>query len=245
MGRTHPRLYSARLRVNVCAAIGLVAGLIAAPFSPWQLSLLIGWIGLTSSLLAWIWPEIIGCDAATTQARSTAEDNSRITAVAVMVTASVVSLVGVGFGLAKARHVDFAMEVALTVVAVLAVVLSWCVVHSMFTLRYAHQYYIAPVGGIEFPGDTDTAHNTAPDYRDFAYFAFTIGMSFAVSDTNVTSQVVRRITLRHALGQLPVRHRDRWSDDQRDCQLHPVTVASASLPMPPSRSSMPVSVRSR
>lgn len=187
------RLYSARLRVNVCAVIGLAAGLISAPFAPWQMSLLIGWIGLTGSLLAWIWSEIIGCDAATTQARSTAEDDSRVVAVVVMVTASVVSLVGVGFGLAKARHVDFPMEVALTIVAVLSVVLSWCVVHSMFTLRYAHQYYTAPIGGIEFPGDT------VPDYRDFAYFAFTIGMSFAVSDTDITSQVVRRITLRHAL----------------------------------------------
>ena len=193
------RLYSARFRVNVCAVIGLVAGMIVAPFSPWQLALLIGWIGLTGSLLAWIWVEIASCDAATTQARSTAEDDSRVTAIVVMVTASVISLVGVGFGLAKARHVEFPMEVALTVVAVLSVVLSWSVVHSMFTLRYAHQYYTAPIGGIEFPGDTDTPHDTAPDYRDFAYFAFTVGMSFAVSDTNVTTQQVRRIVLRHAL----------------------------------------------
>lgn len=193
MGLGQSRLSSARLRVNVSAAIGLVAGLIAAPFLPWQLSILIGWIGLTVSLLTWIWTEIIGCDAATTEARSTAEDNSRITAVAVMVTASVISLVGVGFGLVKARQVGFAMEVALTTIAVLSVVLSWFVVHSMFTLRYAHQYYIAPVGGIDFPG------GEAPDYRDFAYFAFTIGVAFAVSDTDVTSQRVRRIVLRHSL----------------------------------------------
>lgn len=193
MTTTDLHLYSARLRVNVCAAIGVVAGLVASPFSPWQLSLLIGWIALTGTLLAWIWIENLGCDAADTQARSTVEDNSRLTAVAVMVTASVISLVGVGFGLAKAHRVDVAMEVALTVVAVLSVMLSWFVVHSMFTLRYAHQYYTAPVGGIEFPG------GEAPDYRDFAYFAFTIGVAFAVSDTNVTSQAVRRITLRHSL----------------------------------------------
>lgn len=186
-------LYSARLRVNVCAVVGLIAGLVASPFGPWQLSLLIGWIALTGPLLGWIWLENIGCNAADTQARSTAEDNSRITAVAVMVSASVVSLVGVGFALAKARRVEFPMEVALTVVAVLSVMVSWFVVHSMFTLRYAHQYYAAPVGGIEFPG------GEAPDYRDFAYFAFTIGVAFAVSDTDVTSQVMRRITLRHSL----------------------------------------------
>ena len=114
-------------------------------------------------------------------------------AVAVMLTASVISLVGVGCGLAKAGHVELPMEVALTVVGVLSVMLAWSVVHSMFTLHYAHQYYSEPVGGIDFPGDT------APDYLDFAYFAFTIGMSFAVSDPNVTSPVVRRMVLRHAL----------------------------------------------
>lgn len=193
MATADMHLYSARLRVNVCASFGLVAGVTAAPFSPWQLSLLIGWIALTSTLLAWIWVENIGCDAADTQARSTAEDNSRVTAVAVMVTASVVSLVGVGFALAKARRVELPMEVALTIVAVLSVLLSWFVVHTMFTLRYAHQYYNAPVGGIEFPGESN------PDYRDFAYFAFTIGVAFAVSDAVVTSQALRRITLRHSL----------------------------------------------
>ena len=193
MATTDMHLYSARLRLNVCASVGVVAGLIAAPFSPWQLSLLIGWIALTSTLLVWIWVENIGCDAADTQARSTAEDDSRVTAVAVMVTASVVSLVGVGFALAKARRVGLTMEVALTIVAVLSVLLAWFVVHTMFTLRYAHQYYKAPVGGIEFPGGSN------PDYGDFAYFAFTIGVAFAVSDAAVTSQAVRRITLRHSM----------------------------------------------
>ena len=187
------RHYSARRRVNVCASFGLVAGASSAFFLPWQLATLVGWVTLTSTLLAWMWIDIGPCDAADTQARSMMEDNSRVAAVVVMVTASVVSLVGVGFGLAKARHVGTQMEVALTVVSVAAVMLSWCVVHTMFTVHYAHQYYIDPVGGIEFPG------REAPDYRDFAYYAFTVGVSFAVSDTNVTSRVIRRITLRHAL----------------------------------------------
>ena len=184
---------SARRRVNLCASFGLVAGASSAFFLPWQLATLVGWVTLTSTLLAWMWIDIGPCDAADTQARSMMEDSSRVAAVVVMVTASVVSLVGVGFGLAKARHVGSRMEVALTVVSVAAVMLSWCVVHTMFAVHYAHQYYIDPVGGIEFPG------REAPDYRDFAYYAFTVGVSFAVSDTNVTSRVIRRITLRHAL----------------------------------------------
>jgi uncharacterized membrane protein len=187
------RHYSARRRVNVCASLGVIAGAAAAFFLPWQLATLVGWTTMTGALLAWIWTDIGQCDAAETQARSTLEDNSRVEAVVVMVSASVVSLVGVGFGLAKARHVSTRMEVALTLVSVAAVVLSWCVVHTMFTVHYAHQYYRDPVGGIEFPG------SEAPDYRDFAYYAFTVGASFAVSDTNVTSRVIRRMTLRHSL----------------------------------------------
>jgi uncharacterized membrane protein len=63
----------------------------------------------------------------------------------------------------------------------------------MFTLHYAHQYYREPVGGLEIPGDD------APDYRDFAYFSFAIGMSFATSDINISGRTIRRIALRHAL----------------------------------------------
>lgn len=209
---------SSRRRVNLAGLVGLVAGAVAAWFVPWQLATLVGWVTLAGVLLAWMWSDIGPCNAADTQARSIREDDSRVTAVVVMVIASLVSLIGVGFALAKARHVERPMEAALTLVSVLAVVLSWCVVHTVFTVHYAHQYYIDPVGGIEFPG------SAAPDYRDFAYYAFTVGMSFAVSDTDVTSREIRRITLRHAR-ELPVRHGHRRSHDQRARHLHPVGVA--------------------
>ena len=193
MGYRRHRHIPGRRRVNVCAALGLLAGLASVPFGPWQLALLTGWVTVASTLLGWIWVVVGPSDAAQTRAMSTAEDQSRVTSVLVMVVASAVSLVGVGFALAKARHVGSAMEVTLTAMAALAVVLSWALVHSVFAEHYAHLYYTEPVGGIEFPG------NAAPDYRDFAYYSFTIGMSFAVSDADVTSSRIRRSTLRHAL----------------------------------------------
>ena len=179
--------------MNLCAGAGISAALGAAPFVPWQLSTLLGWVALAGTLLAWTWSEIAPCDAQLTERLSTTEDSSRVIAVLVMVTASVMSLGSVAIGLEKSRHVAIGMEVALTFASVLVVLLSWVVVHTMFTLRYAHQYYIAPVGGILFPGAA------APDYRDFAYFAFTIGMSFATSDCEITSRPIRRIALRHAM----------------------------------------------
>ena len=69
-----------------------------------------------------------------------------------------------------------------------------CVVHTAFALRYAHLFYTEPVGGIAFKGsDCD------PDYRDFAYVAFTIGMTFQVSDTDIETRTIRGMVLRHAL----------------------------------------------
>jgi uncharacterized membrane protein len=80
------------------------------------------------------------------------------------------------------------------VLCIVTVVLAWLLTHASFTLRYAHLYYGGDdKGGIDFPGDDD------PDDHDFAYFAFTIGMTFQVSDTDVTSREIRRTVLRHGL----------------------------------------------
>ena len=68
---------------------------------------------------------------------------------------------------------------------------AWTVVHTMFMLRYAHRYY-DDNGGFNFPDDE------ALTYLDFAYVAFTIGMTFQVSDTDVTTRNMRGLLLRHA-----------------------------------------------
>ena len=66
--------------------------------------------------------------------------------------------------------------------------------HTVFALRYAHEYYTDPVGGIDFK-----TRDERPDYLDFAYVAFTVGMTFQVSDTDVQARRIRRTVLRHAL----------------------------------------------
>jgi uncharacterized membrane protein len=81
-------------------------------------------------------------------------------------------------------------------VAVLTVVLSWTVVNTVFTLRYADQTAGSQDAGISF-GDTDGPEG--PTYRDFAYVAFTIGMCYQVSDTTVRDRRIRRTVLSHAL----------------------------------------------
>jgi uncharacterized membrane protein len=111
----------------------------------------------------------------------------------VLVSASVASLVGVGFDLVKAHQLSGTGRIILTATGLATVVLSWAVVHTVFALRYAHEYYTAPVGGIDFKNDA------RPDYQDFAYVAFTVGMTFQVSDTDIQKRIIRRTILRHAL----------------------------------------------
>jgi len=182
-----------RIRIVVCAAVGTVAVAISAPFALWQLTALIGWLVFATTLLGWVWYEVSNCDAVHTRERATVVDPTRVWSATVVAVASMMSLSAVGFGLEEARERSGVLGGALTVLSLLAVVLSWLLVHSMFILRYAHEYYADPIGGVDFPGGEE------PTYRDFAYLAFTIGVAFAVSDTPVTGRKLRQIVYRQAL----------------------------------------------
>jgi uncharacterized membrane protein len=120
------------------------------------------------------------------------EDNCRFVADVVLVGASVASLVGVGLTLVKSGSEQGGAAAAETALAVLTVVLSWTVVHTVYMLRYARQHYMTH-GGVDFGDDA------FPDYRDFAYLAFTIGMTYQVSDTGFKNKALRRTATHHAL----------------------------------------------
>ena len=131
-------------------------------------------------------------DAADTARHATREDDSRFAADVTLLAASVASLVAVGLTLVKGAQLGGSQEALFTAVAVAGVVLAWAVVHTVFALRYGHLYYLER-GGIDFHDNCD------PTYRDFAYVAFTIGMTYQVSDTELTSRTIRSTALRHAL----------------------------------------------
>ena len=185
---------SSRNRLMTVVALGAVAGAIGAAFSAWQLTVLVGWDVAAATFLAWVWSGIARFTPDETREFATREDDGRVATSILLVSASVVSLVGVGLALFKASNANTRGQAALTVASLLTVALSWVVVHTVFTLRYAREYYTTPIGGIDFK-----AHDEDPDYQDFAYIAFTIGMTFQVSDTDVQGRKIRRTVLRHSL----------------------------------------------
>jgi uncharacterized membrane protein len=177
----------------IVAVLGAGAGIVSGWFIPWQSAVLVAWIVSAGTFLLWVWGTIGEFDAEATREFATREDDSRVSAQVLLLFACIASLFGVAFELAKASDSADLEKAALTFVAALTVVLSWAVVHSVFALRYAHEYYSEPVGGIDFKNPAP------PDYQDFLYVAFTVGMTFQVSDTDVQGRTVRRTVIRHAL----------------------------------------------
>ena len=174
------------------ALVGAVAGAVAAFFIAWQAAMLVGWSAAAICFLIVLWHSILPQDPMATARHATRNDDSRLAADITILASSATSLVAVGFVLVKAGERGGIAQAVLTAIAVLSVVLAWAVVQTIFTLKYGHIYY-AHGGGIDFGPEGD------PDYHDFAYLAFTIGMTYQVSDTNLTTRKMRSTALLHGL----------------------------------------------
>ena len=187
----HSGLAAKRVRVGMLGGI-VVAGIALAVGASWSVAALGATDVAALVFVAWVWISIAGVDAAETARLARAEDASRAAAEAVLLGAGTASLLAVGFTLAQASHTHAPGRGLLTALALASVALAWSAVHTVFALRYARLYYTPPHGGVDFKGER-------PDYLDFAYLALTIGMTFQVSDTDLTRKRVRRQALRHAL----------------------------------------------
>jgi uncharacterized membrane protein len=169
-----------------------VAALVVGFGASWSVATLSAYDVAAVVFLVWVWATVAGADAAVTARIALAEDASRAAAEAILVAAGAASLVAVAFTLAQAGNADEPDRGLLTALAIASVTLAWASVHTVYVLRYARLFYTPPEGGIDF-------HGEAPDYVDFAYLGLTIGMTFQVSDTDLTGKRVRRAALHHAL----------------------------------------------
>ena len=153
---------------------------------------------LSYCVLSWVVFFTHTCSQTKEQARK--EDGSRIFVYFVIILSSLASLITVLLLLMSLDNADTS-PMLYAPIAVVGMLLSWMMVHITFTFHYAHLYYDDDeqgnthehVGGLNFPNETK------PDYLDFAYFSFTIGMTFQVSDVQVTSRQLRKVVLFQSL----------------------------------------------
>ena len=192
------RIIRMRPRLFVSAAIAVVA--ITVLFAAHgrdsaATNVLIGWdVGLALYLVL-SFEMMARADLSHIRSRAAMQDEGALALLLLPVAAAVASLVAIFFELAFAKNAqlqgaDYALHVAL---ALATIALSWIFIHVIFALHYAHDYYGSGdrANGLDFPG------KEKPDYWDFVYFSFVVGMTFQVSDVQVTNRQIRRLVVTH------------------------------------------------
>jgi uncharacterized membrane protein len=177
------------VRIGAALLVGALLGWLLS-WDSVAAAILGGWAGAGLVFVAWTVLVIVPMGPRATREHAVREEPSRGVAHLIVLLAAVASLAGVAVTLVGGVVGSGDITMA-TVLA--SVVVSWACVHTVFALHYARAYYTAPVGGIYFH------QSEPPRYTDFTYLAITVGMSFAVSDTDLASTAMRRVAQLHAL----------------------------------------------
>lgn len=186
----------AGLRLSISLGVAATAyALVPGPLAPRATA---AWDAFSLSALLLTWAIIPAADAAHIRLVANREDPGRRLTFVFMLLTAVASLLAVVLLLSSSKEVDHATRITHVGLAVAAVLLAWLLVHTVFALRYAHLYYDdspgREPGGLEFPGG-----EKQPDYFDFAYYSFVIGMTAQTADIGITGRLMRRLTLLHGL----------------------------------------------
>jgi uncharacterized membrane protein len=195
-----------RRRTLLCAPLGIGAGFIGWRLLGWipEVAILVGWISGVGSYLILLGFVIFMADGPMTQRRVSKDDPSPKYLAIVLTVVALLGNAAVGIILTSVGNRPTTHATYLVALSVLSVVLSWFLLHTAFGQQYARLYYDdfdeqgrpfpgGMRGGFSFPG-TDL-----PNYLDFLYVAFTVGLTYAMSDVNITSDKLRRLVLIHSV----------------------------------------------
>jgi uncharacterized membrane protein len=194
-----PPVRRSRLRFAVMVLVGLLAAGATGMSGHWVEAPAVGWSCAAACYIVWVWLVVGRLDPAETRDHATAEDPSRSATDLLILAANAASLVAVVAVVIDSHSSDSAARLGGGVLALASVALSWLLVQTLFTLRYAELYYStetragAAVGGINFN------QTGPPQYTDFAYLATSLGMTYQVSDTALENHSVRAEALKHSL----------------------------------------------
>lgn len=191
------RIVRQRPRLFISVAIGLATTLLLMP-ADWRLSsrLLVGWDVGVALYLVMVGILMMREDVEQIRRRACVEDEGRITMLVLTCAAALANIAAIIVELASVPDHGGARQPFQLALATATIFLSWVFTHVMFTLHYAHEFYDqngGRGGGLNFPGDED------PDYWDFVYFAFVIGMTCQVSDVGVSCRPIRRTAVAHGV----------------------------------------------
>ena len=165
------------------------------------MSIAISWDAFAVVSLLLAWGGMAVCGAKTRVREAQLQDSNRAAIACCLIFAALASLLGAGVLLSSAKSLKGNDIIGHVTLAAATVISSWLLVHTLLAVHYTHLFYSETKGaGLDFPEEKD------PDFLDFAYFSFVIGMTFQVSDVQVTSRTMRRIVLLHSLLSLSLIH---------------------------------------
>lgn len=185
--------------------ISFVAGVVCFVFLIWVpmefiTRLMISWDAMSIFLIVLSWVTFYTLTPKQIRRLASVQDEGRVAVFFLVIAAVISSLLAIAILLTSKSNGGLVHKEIKAIIYISGVVCSWFLLHTIFTLRYAHKYYASSkespeeyVGGLTFPEEN------CPDYLDFAYFSFVIGMTFQVSDVVINSRTIRRTVLMHGL----------------------------------------------
>lgn len=155
--------------------------------------LVAGWIVYAGVWLGLSWNTMYGAEIDHIRTMAEHQDTGRRIIFVLVLTGACISLIAIGWLLSGAKTLSRDRLVAHIILSIVSILYSWLLIHTTFAFHYAHRYYGGEHHGLSFPGNED------PDYLDFCYFSFVIGMTSQVSDVAISSRPMRRLVLLHSI----------------------------------------------
>lgn len=201
IGRQVLRLSSGRLRLVLTLAIAIFVAAVLPGWIGLPTRILTIWNSATACFLTLTWWAMLQATPASMRHKAQQQDVGLVFMLSLLIAATCISVLAIAFMLRDNKNVGQGLLAIHLVLSFLTIVGSWLVVHTIFALHYAHGYYQDgsrslkqdKAEGLDFPGDID------PDYWDFLYFSFVVGMTSQVSDVEIWSRSLRRLALIHGV----------------------------------------------
>jgi uncharacterized membrane protein len=191
--------FGTRHRLSIAVGIGLLFGCLLP--QQWRLPV--------RSIVAWDIGGIVFLFLATlmmnrsnhqiVRARAIADQEHRWQILLGVLTGSGVSLLAIVYMLKDGKNLAPQLLTLHVSLAIITVICSWLLTHTMFGLYYAHSYYVRVIEHPDLPPSLDFPHEEQPDYWDFMYFSFIIGMTSQVADVSINSRRFRQLCLIHGI----------------------------------------------
>ncbi|MBW4688188.1 MAG: DUF1345 domain-containing protein [Komarekiella atlantica HA4396-MV6] len=190
-------------RPRLIIATGLAASVLAL-LPPWlhlPTRLLCAWNSGADFFLAITWWKMIKATPEKIRRYAENEYEGRLAIFMLVIAAACASVLAIGFLLTDKKALSTILLTLHVILSIMTILGSWLLVHTMFALQYAHSYYknISRNNNEEIVRGLDFPNNDYPDYWEFLYYSFVVGMTSQVSDVQTTSRKMRRLTLIHGI----------------------------------------------